>query len=723
MHDGQEFRQPATTISTRCPGRRRARLLAILASFAVAFASATACADEGLWTFNRFPAQAVRPKYGFAPDKQWLEHVRLSSVRIVGGCSAAIVSPNGLVATNYHCVSDCVSNLSALSKRDFARDSFYAAKLEDERPCEGMELDQLLEITDVTERVLQSTGGAAPERFVDAQRAVLADVERECATSADMHCEVVALHGGLRFELYRYRRFSQVRLVFSPEESIAEFGGDPDNFHFPRFNLDVAFLRIVSVDGQPIPQAHWLAWSTRKLTEGDVTFVAGNPGRTTRGVTREQREDIRDFRLMRTIASLAELRGLLLEYMRRGPAQRRQANDLLNSIENWLKLAKGQHEALSVGPFYSELQEKDLDFRTRVRANPTLEQRYGPAFERVAATLKREQQTRAEFSALEQQFRFCKLFMLARGLVRHATEIAKPDGERLREYTQARLPRFLQKVRVREVVFDDLEIALTAWSLSKMLEELGPEHPAVKRALGSRTALQVAQDAVRHTRLKEMKLDSHGRLTAGLRKRLLEGGPAAIEASRDPMIVLARAIDAEARAVRRVHEIEIEGPMQQQEAELSRARFEVYGDRVYPEGTSSLRLSYGAIEGYVDRTRGGVVVAPFASIGEAFARHTGADPFALPRSWLAARERLRSQLPFNFVTTNDVVGGNSGSPVINAEGELIGLEFDANWQAVGNEFGYDESTYRMIAVDARAVVEALQKVYRADRIVHELLPE
>ena len=677
-------------------------------------------ADEGLWTFDQFPSATTKAKYGFAPDAAWLDHVRLSAVRIAGGCSASIVSPQGLVMTNYHCVSECVSDLSAVFRRDLSRTAFLARSENDERRCDGMELDQLLETTDVTERVQRAVDDVAPDKYAAAQRAAIAAIESGCATSESLRCEVVALHRGARHMLYRYLRLQDIRLVFSPEESIAEFGGDPDNFTFPRYNLDVAFLRIYGRDGRPLPQAHWLRWSGGGPHDGELVFAAGNPGRTSRLVTIEQLDAIRDVRLVRDIARMSELRGLLLSFQERGPEQRMRANDLLNSIENWLKEYKGEQSALANPVNYARLAAADAQFRARIKADPVLNAKYGPAWDGIAAAVAADRRTRIAYDNLESGFRFNTLFQLTRRVIRYAAETSRPDNERLKDYTDARLPQLRQAFAANKPIYQELEISLLAWSLSKLVEELGADHPAVKRALGTRTPMQVATMAIRHTRMTELHVDAHGRLVGGYRKLLLDGGAAAVEASKDPMVTLVRNIEPEARAVIKARETTVDGPLAQHQSELGRARFALDGDELYPEGTSTLRLTFGTVRGYRDEELGGSQIGPFATIGGAFARHTGSPPFALPPSWLAARSRLNPDLPFNFVTDLDTIGGNSGSPVINEKAEVVGLHFDGNRQSIGHEFGFDADVMRSIDVQSASIIEALDKVYSAQRVVREL---
>lgn len=679
--------------------------------------SASAFADEGMWTFNNFPAAKVKAKYGFEPTKAWLDHLRLSSVRIAGGCSASVVSADGLVMTNHHCARHCIENLSGNMKKDFARDGFFAKKEQDEARCPGMELNQLAEITDVTKRLQEATKNVADDKFADVQRAEIAAIEKECATSDDVRCEVVSLYRGGRYDLYQYRRFQDIRLVMAPEEAIAFFGGDPDNFMFPRYDLDVSFIRIYGKDGKPMKMEHHLSWSDGTIKEGDVTFVSGNPGGTSRGLTVAQLEDDRDVRLPATLVRLAELRGYMAQYQERGAEQKRHSNDILFGVENGFKAITGRHGALADKAFYGQLVKNEQDFRAKVKAKPELEKQYGQAWDTIAGLVKKQQNYRKIYTALEQRGPMSALFGLARGYVRYAEEIGKPNGERLKEFSDARLPQFRQSMLANRPIYDELEIATLTWSLTKLREDLGPDHPVIKRVFGTKSPAEIASAAVKGSKLKDLKTDKTGNATGGLRKELLDGGKAKIDASKDSMIELARALDADARAIRKKYETEIEGPLKKQQELLAKARFAVYGDSLPPDATFTLRLSYGAVRGFEND---GTQVKPFTTIAGAFARHTGSAPFALPKSWMSHQAQLGPDVPFNFVSTNDIIGGNSGSPMVNQKGEVVGLIFDGNLQSLGGEYGFDEAVNRAVAVHSSALIEALSKIYGAQRLVDEI---
>jgi hypothetical protein len=673
-------------------------------------------ADEGMWTFNNFPFAKVQQAYGFTPTQGWLDHLRLSAVRIAGGCSASVVSADGLVMTNHHCARGCIENLSSLTKTDYNRFGFYARATAEEARCPGMELNQLTRITDVTQQLREATHDAPPERFEAAQKAAIAAIEKQCASSDALRCEVVSLYRGGRYDLYTYRRLQDIRLVFAPEDQAAFFGGDPDNFNFPRYDLDVSFLRIYGPDGRPLRTPEHLGWSDGRIKEGDPTFVIGNPGGTSRGMTVAQLRDDRDVTLPARLIRLGELRGMLTEYQRRGAEEKRHSNDVLFGVENGLKALKGRHDALADRAFYAQLVQGEADFRARVQADPKLQAAYGDTWDQIAALTARQQALRKRYDALEWRPR-SQLLRYARSLVRYADEIGKPNGERLKEYTDARLPQWREALLANEPVHDELEVELLGWWLTKLREDLGPDDALVRQVLGTRSPEELARAAVHGSHLQALQADANGNAIGGYRKQLLDGGLAAIRASHDPMIELARALDPAARAIRKRMEDEVDGPLKKQQERLAQARFAVYGQSIYPDATFTLRISYGAVRGYDEADRH---VAPFTAFSGAFARATGADPFALPASWLKARPKLDLQTPLNFVTDNDIIGGNSGSPMVDRDGKVVGLVFDGNIESLGGEYGFDPAVNRTVAVHSAALVEALDKVYGAQRIVREL---
>jgi hypothetical protein len=679
------------------------RLVVIVALLGAASA---ARADEGMWTFDNFPAAQVKQKYGFEPMQAWLDQVRLASARIGGGCSASFVSPEGLVMTNHHCARGCIQQLST-AELDYLAQGFSARTQADERQCPAMEMHQLLEITDVTGTLNTATQGLTGKAYGDTLKAEMARLEKDCATGEELKCSVVTLYQGGRYHLYKYRRYQDVRLVFAPEHAVAFFGGDPDNFEFPRYDLDVTFLRVYE-GGKPAKTPHYFKWSRGGPKEGELTFISGNPGRTSRGLTVAQLEYERDVSIPRRLLQLAEARGMLTEFQNRGPEQKRTSSNLLFTVENSLKALKGHHAALLDREFFASKVAAEQELRRRVAADPKLQEKYGTAWDEIARALETQRTLHREYNMIEEATG-SQLLSMARTLVRAADELPKPNSARLREFTEANLPTLKALLLSRAPIYPELEIARLTYSFTKLREELGVDHPYVKKVLGRESPMALATRLVNGTGLMDVKL----------RQQLLEGGRKAIDGSQDPLIRLATLMDPDGRAIRQRYEEQVESVLRKNGERVAQARFDVYGTQVYPDATFSPRLSYGAIKGYVQEGR---KVEPFTRFAGSFERHTGEDPFALPKTWLDAQKALTPDLPLNFVSTNDIIGGNSGSPVINKEREIVGLVFDGNRHSLGGEYGFDENLNRAVSLHSEAILEALRKVYRAERLLQELRP-
>ncbi|MCY1076130.1 S46 family peptidase [Archangium lansingense] len=663
-------------------------------------------ADEGMWTFNNFPSDLVKARYGFAPSQEWLTKVRLSSARIAGGCSASFVSPTGLVMTNHHCVRDCVQQLST-PQRDFIVKGFYATTAPQERACPGMEVNKLTEITDVTDAMTKATQGKEGAAFRDAQRAEIARLEKECATAPDVRCDVVTLYQGGMYNLYKYQRFQDVRLVFAPEEAIAFFGGDPDNFEFPRYDYDVSFVRVYQ-DGKPAKMDNWLRWSSKGAQPGELTFVAGHPGGTSRLLTGEQLRYQRDYALPERLFQLAQLRGLLDEFQQRGPEFTRISNSLKFGVENAYKAMVGRREALVDRDFFAKKLDEEQKLRDWVKADPERQKRYGQAWDNIARATDTLRTMRIRLRLLEQGAGTgSDLFGYARMLARSADERSKPNELRLEEFAEARKPELEQQLFSPAPVYPKLEEALLTFYLTKLREQLGPDEPVVKQVLGKQSPQALARKLLSGTRLASPQV----------RRQLYQGGPEALRASKDPMLELIRTLDGEARAIRKRYEEEVESVIDKNGELIARARFEAYGTSIYPDATFTLRLSFGQVKGYPDE---GKTVEPFTRLAGLYERATGEDPFRLPPSWLQAKPRLDLQTPFNFVSSNDIIGGNSGSPIFNKDAEIVGIVFDGNIQSLGGEYGFDESVNRTVSVHSQGILEGLRKVYNARRLLEEL---
>jgi peptidase S46-like protein len=671
-------------------------------------------ADEGMWTYDNFPSAKVAKKYGFAPDAKWLTEAQLSSVRLAGGCSGSFVSPDGLVMTNHHCAHSCIEQLSTKEK-DFVKEGFYAPALEQEVKCPEIELNQLVQIADVTKRMNAATQGLDGQKFAEAQRAEMAKIEKECAGDSDkLRCDVVTLYHGGIYDLYKYRRFQDVRLVFAPELAIAFFGGDPDNFNFPRYDLDVSFIRAYE-NGKPARTEHHFKWSPAGAKEGDLAFVSGHPGGTDRELTVAQLKYQRDIALPESLFALAEYRGALTMYTRLGAEQHRTAEAELFGIENSYKAVKGRYQALITDTLWNEKAQREQKLRATVKKSPAMQKQYGAAWDMVAKAVEEFSPRRKEYQYIEgasptrpSGFR-SRYFAIAKTLVRAADELPKPNEQRLRELRDSNLPAVKQGLFSQAPIYDEFETFRLSYSLVKLREELGADHPFVRKVLGKKSPEELAKELIAGTKLKDVEL----------RKKLWDGGKAAVSASDDAFIQLVRLADPDARAVRRWHDDVIEPPEKKGAELIAKAKFQIEGTSNYPDATFTLRLSYGSVEGYEDKGRR---VNPITVIGGAFERATGRDPFALPKSWLVANQDKRINLatPFDMATSNDIIGGNSGSPVFNKNLEIVGLIFDGNIQSLGGNYGFDPSVNRAISVCSPALLEALDHVYGAKRIVAEL---
>jgi hypothetical protein len=663
-------------------------------------------AEEGMWTFNNFPSDKVKAKYGFGPDKEWLDKVRLSSVRLTEGCSASFVSSEGLVLTNHHCASTCIQQISSAQK-DYSANGFYAKTEGEEVRCPEQEANVLIGITDVTAQLTEATKGMSDKAANDARKAEIARIEKACTTSERLRCEVISLYGGGVYDLYKYQRYQDVRLVFAPEFAIAFFGGDPDNFMFPRYDLDLTFLRIYE-NGKPLRTKHYFPVSRSGPKAGDLVFVSGNPGTTDRQDTISMLETQRDLISFRKLLYLAEYRGLLTEFQTRGEEEKRISQDELFTVENSLKAYTGEEEALLDERFFAQKRAEEQEFRKRVESDAALQRKYGKVWEEIAAVEVKHRQVWPAYQFVEGLYGFrSDLYRQARRLVRMAEEYPKPNGERLVEYADARKPEVMQALLSAAPIYPEFETETLTWSLTKLREVLGPDDPFIRKLFGKHSPREVATTAVKGTALRDV----------AVRKKLMEGGKAALEASHDPMIALAELVDPYARAIRKKMEDEVVSVLTSSEESLAKARFAVYGKSIYPDATFTLRLSYGQVKGWDEK---GHMVPPFTILGGAFERATGRFPFALPESWLRAKERLNLQTPFNFVTTNDIIGGNSGSPVIDRNAELVGLIFDGNIHSLGGTYGFDPALNRAVAVDSAAILETLDKVYGAARVLEEL---
>ena len=663
-----------------------------------------ALGDEGFWLLNDFPSARVQAAHGFGPSQQWLDRVRLGAVRL-NGCSGSFVSTHGLVMTNHHCVRECVQDLST-ARDDYLERGFFAKTQKDERRCAHIEAYQLVSITDVTERVGGATAGKEGEAFATALRQESARIEGACATGPGTRCEVVNLFHGGKYHLYRYRRFQDVRLVLAPEFPMAAFGGYADNFEFPRYGFDVGFVRVYEND-TPVETPDALRWASAPAAEGDLVFVPGNPGGTERVSTVEQLGLQRDVVLPWVLVRLAELRGTLLQFSGGSPENFRISRARIRTVENSLKALGGRRAWLADPANFDRKRVEDAELRAAVRKDPAKEARFGAAWTGIAQAMQAERELFVRHALAESRSGVpSDLFEYARLLVRAAEERPKPSPERLREFGDARLPALENRLLRPVPVSRSLERVLVTFGLRSMRDTLGPDDPLVQAAIGRRSPEAIAREAVEGTHLDDPKV----------RDALWKGGATAVEASKDPMIALARRMDPQARAIRKEHENRVEGAQARNGELLFQAAVAVRGTSSYPDGTGTLRVSYGTIS-RLDRVREADLsrdpaVRPLRQEHRAVPLRGRADlargaPEARPGAAIRHRDDQRRHR------------GNSGSPVVNRDGEVVALIFDGNRASLGGDYGYDAATNRAVALHGRAILEGLEKVYGAGRLVQE----
>jgi len=665
-------------------------------------------AEEGMWTFDNPPIKQLGEKYHFTPTREWLDHVRLSSVRLNDGGSGSFVSPHGLLLTNHHVALGQLQKNSTAA-HDYVKDGFYAPTPGQEMKSPDLEVNVLVSMEDVTARVLGALkkSKTAEEEFA-ARKAVIADIERESQRKTGLRSDVVTLYQGGEYWLYCYKKYTDVRLVFAPEQQIAFFGGDPDNFTYPRYDIDFALFRVYD-NGKPIQSKEHLKWNPKGAGENELVFVSGHPGATQRLDTMAQLTLERDVAEPSILKILQHRLAVLRRYSAEGPEQARQATDDIFGYENSLKAYEGREEGLLDAHVMGKKQKEEDAFRDKVMANPEWKAAYGGAWQAIAEA-ERKAASRANerfFHGLDSE-----LANLAKTIVEYVAEVKKPDGQRLPGYHEAQLDSLRFQLSSPAPVYKAMETARIAGALQQDLDEVGPDDPFVKLVLDGKTPQEVATALVSGTKMED----------PAVRKKLMEGGEAAVAASDDSMIVLARRLDPMRRELVKWTEDNIQSVEQKAGEQIGKARFAAYGKTTYPDATFTLRLSYGQVKGYpMNGTK-----APYkTTFYGLYDRATSFDfdgPFDLPSRYKEGRSKLDLSTPLNFVTSNDVIGGNSGSPVINRNGEIVGLIFDGNIESLVGDFVYDPEKNRSVAVHTAAVTEVLRKLYGTGKLVDELLP-
>jgi hypothetical protein len=694
------------------------RLSAITITCLIGFATA-AVADEGMWLFNAPPLKQLKEKYNFQPSPQWLEHLQKASVRFSSGGSGSFVSPSGLVITNHHVGADTLQKIST-QEHNYLRDGFYARTQAEEIKSPDLELNVLVSTEDVTERVNGAVKpGMTPDQASAARGSAIAQIENESKKNTGLRSDVITLYQGGAYHLYRYKRYDDIRVVFAPEQQMAFFGGDPDNFEYPRYDLDICIFRVYE-NGQPAKIDNYLKWNSRGPSDGELTFVSGSPGKTDRQLTLDELADTRDRFLPYLLRMFNRREVLLLAYGGRSFENARRARDDLYGDQNNRKRYDGYLAALLDPEIWSSLQAREQKLRGAIGRDPKLKSTVA-AYDRIRNAQAELVKIAPRYSYLEQErpitvgYRgprafYGNLFKYARLLLRAVEERAKPNGERIPEFRDSARESLELELFSTEPVYDDYEILRLTDSLTDFASQFGADDPLVKKLLAGKSPHGRAVELVAGTKLKDV----------AVRKDLYRKDAAALQAAHDPMIDLAGLVDGPAREARKTYDAQ-EETKKQAYSEIAKARFAIEGASSYPDATFTLRLSYGTVRGYEQDGKQIPAFTDFAGLYQRSAEHENKPPFDLPQRWINKKAKLDLSTHFNFVSDADIIGGNSGSPVVNKAGEFVGIIFDGNIQSLVLDCIFSDKQARAVSVDSAAIIEALRKVYDAQPLVDELL--
>ena len=692
-----------------------------LPSFAIACAicfAASAAADEGMWLFTAPPLKQLKEKYQFEPTPQWLEHLQKASVRFNSGGSGSFVSANGLVITNHHVGADCLQKFGD-EQHNYLRDGFYAKTQSEEKKCVDLELNVLESIEDVTARVNGAVKpGMSSDAAAGARRNAIAQIEKESKEKTGLRSDVVTLHQGGAYHLYRYKRYDDVRLVFAPEQQMAFFGGDPDNFEYPRYDLDICLFRVYE-NGQPVKIDNFLKFNPHGPNDGELTFVSGSPGKTDRQLTLDELADTRDRYLPYVLSMFYRREVLEMAYSARSFENARKARDDLFGDQNNRKRYDGYLAGLLDPQIWTELKAREQKLRDAIARDPKLKSTTA-AYGRIKHAQAEIAKNAPIYNYLEQERPITigyrgpralagNLFKYARLLLRAVDERAKPNGERIPEFRDNARESLELELFSTEPIYEDYEILRLTDSLTDFVSQFGADNPLVQKVLARKSPHARAVELVTGTKLKAV----------AVRKDLYQKDAAALQAAHDPMIDLALLIDGPARDARKIYDAQEEIKTQAY-SEIAKARFSIEGTGSYPDATFTLRLSYGTVRGYEQDGKQIPAFTDFAGLYQRSAEHNNKPPFDMPQRWVDKKANLNLSTHFDFVSDADIIGGNSGSPVVNKANEFVGIIFDGNIQSLVLDAIYTGRQARAVSVDSAAIIEAVRKVYDAGALVDEL---